>query len=98
MTKSDLTKRLAQQFPGIRREDARELMDLFLEAMREGLRSGDTMELRDFGVLRIRSRGQRKARNPKTGEKVMVEAKKTVYCSVSRTRTGILPEREHPFS
>lgn len=88
MTKSDLTIRLARQFPGIRREDARELMDLFLEAMREGLRSGDTVELRDFGVLRIRSRGQRKARNPKTGEKVMVEAKKTVYFKMSRTLKG----------
>ena len=64
MTKSELIIRLARQVPGIRREDARELMDLFLEAMREGLRSGDTVELRYFGVLRIRTRSARRARNP----------------------------------
>ena len=90
MTKSELTQRLARQFPGIRREDAREMMDLFLEAMREGLRSGDTVELRDFGVLRIRSRASRTGRNPKTGEKVRVEAKKTVYFKQSRTLKGRL--------
>ena len=88
MTKSELTQRLARQFPGIRREDAREMMDLFLEAMKEGLRSGDTVELRDFGVLRIRSRASRTGRNPKTGEKVLVEAKKTVYFKQSRTLKG----------
>ena len=88
MTKSELIIRLARQFPGIRREDAREMMDLFLEAMREGLRSADTVELRDFGVLRIRSRAPRKARNPKTGQKVLVEAKKTVYFKQSRTLKG----------
>ena len=90
MTKSDLMIRLAHQFPGIRREDAREMLDLFLEAMKEGLRSGDTVELRDFGVLRIRSRSQRKARNPKTGEKVMIEARKVVYFKQSRTLMGRL--------
>ena len=90
MTKSELILRLARQFPGIRREDAREMMDLFLEAMREGLRSGDTVELRDFGVLRIRSRASRTGRNPKTGEKVRVEAKKTVYFKQSRTLKGRL--------
>ena len=88
MTKSELTQRLARQFPGIRREDAREMMDLFLEAMKEGLRSGDTVELRDFGGLRIRSRASRTGRNPKTGEKVLVEAKKTVYFKQSRTLKG----------
>ena len=88
MTKSDLMIRLARQFPEIRREDARELIDLFLEAMKEGLRSGDTVELRDFGVLRIRTRSARTGRNPKTGEKVAVGARKTVYFKQSRTLKG----------
>ena len=63
-------------------------MNLFLEAMKEGLRSGDTLELRDFGFFRIRSRAQSKARNPKTGEKVAVGARKTVYFKQSRPLKG----------
>jgi len=85
MTKSDLIKRLFRQFPGIRNEDARGMLDLFLAAMKEGLSSGDTVELRDFGVLRVRERGPRKARNPKTGKKILTVAKKVVYFKQNRT-------------
>ena len=88
MTKSDLLKRLARQFPGIRKEDARVTIDLFLAAMKEGLASGDTVELRDFGVLRVRSRSPRKGRNPRTGEKVSVDAKRVVYFKQSRILKG----------
>ena len=90
MTKSDIAKLLARQFPGIRKEDAREMIDLFLEAMKEGLSSGDTIELRDFGVLRIRERGPRKARNPRTGEKIKVGSKEVVSFKQSRILKGRL--------
>ena len=84
MTKSDLEKRLARKFSEIGKAEAKEMIGLFLEAMREGLSSGDTVELRDFGVLRIREKGPRKARNPRTGETVMVGAKKVVYFKLGR--------------
>lgn len=88
MTKSDLVKRLARQFPGVRKEDARVTIDLFLTAMKKGLASGDTVELRDFGVLRVRSRSTRKGRNPRTGETVSVAAKRVVYFKQSRILKG----------
>ena len=84
MTKADLFKRLSRQFPGISASDARELLDLFLLAMKKGLESGDTVELRDFGILRIRETGPRNARNPKTGEKIRTHAKKVVYFKQGR--------------
>ena len=62
MRKSDLTKRLARQFPNISSTEARLLMDRFLEAMKDGLKSGDTIELRDFGVLRVRIQPARNSR------------------------------------
>ena len=84
MTKSDLVQRIARQFPGISRQDARVMVDLFLEGMKKGLMSGDTVELRDFGVLRVRTRAKRKGRNPKTGASVMIGEKKIVYFKQSR--------------
>ena len=89
MTKSELVQRIAQRFPGITRQDARVMVDLFLEGMKEGLISGDTVELRDFGVLRVRSRSTRKGRNPRTGEKVSVAAKRVVYFKQSRILMSI---------
>lgn len=90
MTKSDLVKRLAYHFPGITIHESRKIIDLFLEAMKEGLKTGDTVEMRDFGVLRIRSRASRKARNPRTGAKVLVDAKKVPYFKQSRILKGKL--------
>ena len=61
------------------------MVDLFLAAMKEGLNSGDTVELRDFGVLSIRNmQNTRKARNPRTGKKVMVDARRVVYFKQGR--------------
>ena len=88
MTKFDLIKRLSRQFPGITNTDSRQIIDLFLEAMKEGLKNGDTVEMRDFGVLRVRTRATRKARNPRTGEKVMVDSKKVPYFKQSRVLNG----------
>ena len=85
MTRSYLAKRLARQFSEISGPEAKELLDHFLLAMKEGLESGDTVELRDFGVLRVRTRGPRRARNPKTGESVRVGVKKTVFFKQGRT-------------
>ena len=84
MTKSELVQRIARQFSGISMQDARVMVDLFLEGMKEGLISGDTVELRNFGVLRVRTHAQRKGRNPKTGASVMVDEKRTVYFKQSR--------------
>lgn len=84
MTKSDLARRLAEQFPGLRISSAKEMLELFLSAMKKGLESGDTIEIREFGVLRIRDKKKRKSRNPRTGEMVEVPAKKVVYFKQSR--------------
>ncbi|MGC8499587.1 MAG: HU family DNA-binding protein [Leptospirillia bacterium] len=93
MTKGELVQRLARQFPGIRREDARTMIDLFLESMKEGLSSGDTVELRDFGVLRVRTRATRKARNPRTGTSVVVGPKKVPYFKQSRILKATLKSK-----
>ncbi len=80
--------------PGITINESRQIIDLFLEAMKEGLKNGDTVELRDFGVLRVRTRGTRKARNPRTGEKVVVNPKKVPYFKQGRILKGKLkPEK-----
>jgi len=45
----------------------------------ESLRTGRKIELRGFGSFRIRNRGARIGRNPKTGEKVEVPPKRIPY-------------------
>jgi len=85
MSRSDLFRRIFRQFPGITLKDSREMLDLFRSAMKEGLAFGDTVELLNFGVLRVRDRKRRKTWNPRTGGNVDVPAKKVVYFKQSRT-------------
>ena len=54
-------------------------MDTVFKSIINALHRGDKIELRGFGSFRIRQRESRKGRNPKTGERVDVPAKKVPY-------------------
>ncbi len=49
-----------------------------MEVILDSLGQGDRIEIRDFGVFQIMERNAREARNPRTGVKVHVGAKRTV--------------------
>ncbi len=75
-TKKMLTNRIAERF-GLRQVQVREIVQAFLDECIAELAKGNRLEFRDFGVFETVSRAARKARNPKTGE-VVVVAPKTV--------------------
>lgn len=54
----------------------------------ETLKSEGRLELRDFGVFRVKERKPRKARNPKTGQEVMLPLRKVIVfkpgCNVKK--------------
>jgi integration host factor subunit beta len=52
---------------------------VILESIIIALRRDEKVELRGFGSFRIRQRGERIGRNPKTGEQVHVPPKKIPY-------------------
>jgi len=78
MTKADLVELVAIS-ADVPRKQADEVVQVVLESIVEALRDDDKVELRGFGSFRIRQRGERTGRNPKTGEKVHVPPKKIPY-------------------
>ena len=56
-----------------------EVVDALTEGIIESLVRGEKVELRGFGSFRVRQRGPRTGRNPKTGESVEVPAKRVPY-------------------
>jgi len=78
MTKADLVEQIANR-ADIPRKQADEVVQVILESITAALHRGDKVELRGFGSFRIRQRGERIGRNPKTGEKVQVPPKKIPY-------------------
>jgi integration host factor subunit beta len=76
MKKSEFSKLIAQQFPNIPETEIMQGVNLIFEIMRDHLATQkDRIEIRGFGSFALRHRKKRKARNPRTGEDVVTEAK-----------------------
>jgi integration host factor subunit beta len=78
MTKADLVEMVAES-SDLPRKQADEVVQVILESITAALSRGEKVELRGFGSFRIRRRGERNGRNPKTGDKVHVPPKKIPY-------------------
>ena len=76
MTKAELVAQIADVIgPRVTKRDCGLMVDAFLDAVKDALGQGDRIELRGFGVFRVRHRKARTARNPKTGAPVEVPAR-----------------------
>jgi len=78
MTKSEMAEKLAEKID-IKKQQAEEIINIFTGSIIEALASGDKVEIRGFGSFRVRHRAEKEGRNPKTGEKVFVPAKKVPF-------------------
>ena len=78
MTKADLVDDVSRSSE-LSKKDAEVIVQTVLDSIIESLKSGEKVELRGFGSFRLRDRASRQGRNPKTGEKVFVPAKKVPY-------------------
>ena len=77
MTKKEIAIRIADE-TGIKQIITKKVIQKTLDAMIDILSKGETIELRNFGVFKVKSRKARTARNPRTGESVPVPPKRAV--------------------
>jgi nucleoid DNA-binding protein len=77
MTKKDIAIKIADE-TGIKQIIVKEVVQKTMDAMIEALSNGETLELRNFGVFKVKERKSRTGRNPRTGEMVPVASKKVV--------------------
>ena len=78
MTKAELIEKVLVS-AGLNKKEAEVAVETIFDSIVQSLREGEKIELRGFGSFRLRSRGARVGRNPKTGEKVNVPAKRIPY-------------------
>jgi integration host factor subunit beta len=75
MNKSELIEKLAEK-SGIGSPQAEEVVSLIIDRMKSSLVHGKRIEIRGFGSFVVKAYESYFGRNPKTGEKIEVEAKK----------------------
>src|SRR6185312_14944139 len=83
MTKADLVDKVIA-LGDLNRRDGEVIVDTLFESVIGALKSGDKIEIRGFGSFRTRQRNARTWRNPKTGEKVEVPAKRVPFFKPSK--------------
>ena len=78
MTKADLIELIAKK-SNLPKKHAEIVVNTIFKSIMDALDSGEKVELRGFGSFHMKVRDARTARNPKTGEKVSVDAKKVPH-------------------
>src|SRR3546814_18021914 len=77
LTKAEMAERLYEEV-GLNKREAKEFVDAFFDALREGLQAGRQVKLSGFGNFDLRRKNQRPGRNPKTGQEIPIDRKSVV--------------------
>jgi integration host factor subunit beta len=83
LTKADLIAEV-ERITELKRTDSETIVETIFENIIQALQKGDKIEIRGFGSFRTRDRRGRVGRNPKTGAKVDVPAKKIPFFKPSK--------------
>ena len=77
MTKKDIVLKITDA-TGIKQVDVKKIVQKTFDVIVDSLMQGDKVELRNFGVFKIKERRARFGRNPRTGQSVPVPTRKVV--------------------
>ncbi len=77
LTKASLAEKLFEEL-GLNKREAKEVVELFFEEIRQSLESNQSVKLSAFGNFDLRDKSQRPGRNPKTGEEIPITARRVV--------------------
>ncbi len=77
LTQADMAESLFNEL-GLNKREARELVDLCFEELKASLAVGEPVKLSGFGNFDLRDKKERPGRNPRTGEKIPVAARRVV--------------------
>ena len=94
MTKAELVEDVARAAE-LTKKDAERLVEIVFESIIETLNQGEKIELRGFGSFRVRERGARRGRNPKTGDPVSIPAKRVPYFKPGKELKELINDDTH---
>jgi len=91
LTKADLIEEVLR-ITELPRKESESIVETIFDSIIESIQKGDKIEIRGFGSFRTRQRKPRMGRNPKTGERVEVPAKKIPFFKPSKELKDLVNE------
>ena len=84
IVKSNLLNQLKKSYPNFLKKDLDKVVSVVLNEIKQTLKRGERVELRGFGIFSTNIQKARISRNPKTGEKVNTEEKRTIHFKMAK--------------
>lgn len=84
LTKKDLIELVGKK-ANLTNKAARDAVTSFLNAIRDSLKRGEKVVITGFGTFSVRNRATRPGRNPKTGERITIAARKAPGFTAGKT-------------
>ena len=82
--KSDIVRTLQGNFQKIPNIDVERIVESLFKYLGNALSDGKNIEIRGLGTFKIKNMPERNARNPKTGETIIIERKNKIKWKTSR--------------
>jgi integration host factor subunit beta len=95
VTKADLVEEVVR-VTELPRKESETVVETIFESIIGALQGGDRIEIRGFGSFRTRQRRGRTGRNPKTGAKVDVPAKRVPFFKPSKELRDLVNASDDP--
>jgi nucleoid DNA-binding protein len=89
LTRAELIDHIVERFK-IHKTEVNLLLETVFDDIKQALGEGRIVELRSFGTFEIHIRAQRKARNPRTGEKLVTQERGTVFFRPGREMKNLV--------
>ena len=84
IVKSKLLKQISDGYPNFLKKDLKKFLNIFLNEIKEALKRGERVELREFGMWSVSIQKPRISRNPKTNEKVHTKKKMKIHFKMAK--------------
>jgi len=93
--KSDIVKDLQGHFQAIPNNNVEKIVESIFKYLGNALAEGRNIEIRGLGTFKIKRMPARNARNPKTGESIMIEEKKKLKWKSSKLLNFRINKKEN---
>lgn len=93
MTKADIVEKVYEKI-GFSKKEASELVEMVFTTLKDKLVQGEKVKISGFGKFEVREKKSRIGRNPQTGDRITISARRVLNFSPSQVLKAMLNGQE----
>ena len=75
MTKGDIVERVSEKC-GVTKKESVDMVESVLNIIKSTLEDGEVIKISGFGKFEVKTKHERRGRNPQTGESITIDARR----------------------